>query len=794
MKKQLFKKIATVALSAVLAAGMLAGCNKGGSGEGSKDGNGKTAEKDPSELVYVTDYVPIEVPGMGDNDYISFYDAIISNNKIITLHNVYDEKNGDSSSIVEFDAETGAKISEKDFPDAIEGIDATELIPEGHDPSEFVTGLTVNRFAILPDAKLAVIFYVYCNQKVDEEGNVDYEEVIYKNTYAIAILDENLNIVTAKEFNPSEIVSGESNLEQIFVDEKGNMAVTVAQYNENGNTYAMALINQDCTVKTVIPLQMQQIDNFVKTSDGKLYILYYDSNWMMQASELNLETGSLGEPFTGLPDYSNSIGEIEGDPQHLLIASGDYLYKYSLADRTLEEILKWNDVDIQADSVQHLFGKADGTFTAVLYNWNSGKAELAKIYQKKRSEIAEKKEITVATLWNDYVLSNAAIEFNKANSDYHVNIKEYYNWENEDADLEDARKTMINDLGGAGDIDIVNLSDFSVKSLVKQNVIEDITPFLSSGGKLNLSDYNESILNCYRVDGKLFAVPKTFELQTLAVRSDIFKQDSWTVKEMIDYAKANPESVIMDYSYRMSIIEMCLYNNMEYFVDPDTGECRFDSEEFKQILEYAASYPEEIDWEHYDDSESDIQKIQSGKVIAEPVYLYDLQSVQEYTDYVFQGKCNFIGYPNITGGSATILQPSSVYGICTSSKNKEDAWKFIEYVLTSDPSDRTYGFPANNKDLQKLVDEELKHTGKTGGGVGWGDGEVYEYHYATQEEIDIFYDLLSKAKLSPTTGGDQEIFNIIEEEIESYFSGQKTVDDVAKVIQSRVNLYVKENM
>ena len=249
----------------------------------------------------------------------------------------------------------------------------------------------------------------------------------------------------------------------------------------------------------------------------------------------------------------------------------------------------------------------------------------------------------------------------------------------------------------------------------------------------------------------------------------------------------------MDYSYRMSILEMCLYNNMDYFVDPETGECRFDSEEFKQILEYAGSYPEEIDWENYDDSESDIQKIQSGKVIAEPVYLYDLQSVQEYTDYVFQGKCNFIGYPDIAGDSATIIQPSSVYGICTASKNKEDAWKFIEFVLTSDTG-REYGFPANDKEFQKLVDEELKHTGKTGGGVGWGDGEVYEYHYATQEEIDIFFDLLSKAKLSPTTGGDQEIFTIIEEEIESYFSGQKSVDDVSKVIQSRVNLYVKENM
>ncbi len=794
MKKQLFKKIATVALSAVLAAGMLAGCNKGGSGEGSKDGNGKTAEKDPSELVYVADYVPIEVPGMGDNDYISFYDAIISNNKIITLHTSYDDKTGeDSSTLVEFDAETGALISERDFPEAIEGIDPTGLIPDGHDPSEFATGMMVNRFSISADGKMAVIFYVYCNQIVDEEAVVDNEEVIYKNKYAIAILDENLNVVAANEFDPSDIIPGESNLQQIFLDENGNMAVTAAQYNENGNTYAMALVNPDCTLKTTIPMQVQQIDNFVKTSDGKLYVLYYDSNWAMKAAELNLETGALGEPLSGFTDYANSIGEIEGDPQHLLIASGDDLYKYSLADGSMEELLKWADVDIQADSVQHLYGKADGTFTAILYNWNSGKAELAKIYQKKRSEIAERKEITVATLWNDYTLSNAAIEFNKANSDYHINIKEYYNWENEGADLEDARKTMINDLGGAADIDIVNLGDFSVKSLVKQNVIEDITPFLSSGGKLNISDYNESILNCYRVDGKLVAVPKTFELQTLAVRSDTFKQDSWTVKEMIEYDESHPDSVIMDYSYRMSILEMCLYNNMEYFVNPDTGECRFDSEEFKQILEYAGSYPEEIDWENYDDSVSDIEKIQSGMVIAEPVYLYNLQSVQEYTEYVFQGKCNFIGYPDITGSSATILQPSSVYGICTASKNKEDAWKFIEFILTSD-TDRDYGFPANNKDLQKLVDEELKHTGKTGGGVGWGDGEVYEYHYATQEEIDVFYDLLSKAKLSPTTGGDQEIFNIIEEEIESYFSGQKSVDEVAKVIQSRVNLYVKENM
>ena len=794
INKTFIKRITTIALSAILAAGMLAGC-KGGSGEGGKDGSGKTAQKDPSELVYVADYIPMELQGDGNNDYISFYDSVITDNRILTLHSIYDEKTeATDSTLVEFDMETGKLLREAAFPDALDGLDPMEMIPNGYDPSEFATGLNVNRFALLPDGKMVVIFYVYANQIVEDWTNVDYEEIIYKGKYALAILDKDLNVVTANEIDPSAIIPGETNLGEIFADDKGNIVITAAQYNENGNTYAMALIDPNCEIKTVIPLQMNQVDNFVKTSDGKYYILYYDSSWMMKAAELNLESGSIGEPLSGMPDYASSIGVIDGDSQHLLISSDDTLYKYSLSEGSMEEVLNWADVDIQPDSVQRIIGKEDGSFYAVLYSWNSGKTEIAKLYQKKRGEIAEKKEIVVASLWDDYQLSSAAIEFNKANPDYHITIKEYYNWENEDADLEDARKTLINDLGGAADIDIVNLEDFSIKSLVKQNVIEDITPFLSSGGKLNLSDYNESILNCYRYDGKLVAVPKTFQLMTLAVRSDLFKQNSWTVKEMIEYDKAHPDSVIMDYSYRMSILETCLYNNMDYFVDPDTGECRFDSEEFKQILEYASSYPKELDWDNYDDSESDIQKIQSGKVIAEPVYLYDLQSVQEYTDYVFQGNANFIGYPTITGEAATILQPSNVYGICSSSKNKEDAWKFIEFVLTRE-GDRDYGFPANNKDLQKQIDEELKKAGqKTGGGVGWGDGEVYEYHYATQEEIDLFFDMLGKAKLSPTNGGDQEIFTIIEEEIESYFSGQKSVDDVAKVIQSRVNLYVKENM
>ena len=40
---------------------------------------------------------------------------------------------------------------------------------------------------------------------------------------------------------------------------------------------------------------------------------------------------------------------------------------------------------------------------------------------------------------------------------------------------------------------------------------------------------------------------------------------------------------------------------------------------------------------------------------------------------------------------------------------------------------------------------------------------------------------------------DDNIINIISEEAAAYFDGQKTVEQVTEVIQSRISLYVMEN-
>ncbi len=71
------------------------------------------------------------------------------------------------------------------------------------------------------------------------------------------------------------------------------------------------------------------------------------------------------------------------------------------------------------------------------------------------------------------------------------------------------------------------------------------------------------------------------------------------------------------------------------------------------------------------------------------------------------------------------------------------------------------------------------------------DDFTFEIFAVTQEEKDKITDTIDKidsaVQFSPP--GAEIIF----EEAASYFSGDKTVDEVAEIIQSRVNIFINES-
>ncbi len=61
----------------------------------------------------------------------------------------------------------------------------------------------------------------------------------------------------------------------------------------------------------------------------------------------------------------------------------------------------------------------------------------------------------------------------------------------------------------------------------------------------------------------------------------------------------------------------------------------------------------------------------------------------------------------------------------------------------------------------------------------------------TQEEVDEVVGFLQSVE--EHFSNSQELINIITEEAAPYFAGQKNVNEVADIIQNRVQIYVNEN-
>ena len=92
-------------------------------------------------------------------------------------------------------------------------------------------------------------------------------------------------------------------------------------------------------------------------------------------------------------------------------------------------------------------------------------------------------------------------------------------------------------------------------------------------------------------------------------------------------------------------------------------------------------------------------------------------------------------------------------------------------------------------ELFELIDENGNKKEISRGGWGWGSLQV-EFYALTQAEADQIMDIIN----STTRVVDQndELMNIILEDTQAYFAGQKSLDDVVRQLQSKMNIYINE--
>ena len=153
----------------------------------------------------------------------------------------------------------------------------------------------------------------------------------------------------------------------------------------------------------------------------------------------------------------------------------------------------------------------------------------------------------------------------------------------------------------------------------------------------------------------------------------------------------------------------------------------------------------------------------------------------------FGEKLKVVGYPNNKGLLGYINPQIYVMGISHKTKYPEAAWKFVRSFLIEDyQKDLNTYIPASMKAYEYQSEKRLKKEKVQ----GWFMYDYVDLRPLTRDDIDRF-----KAVIMGSGGNsyyDEVITQIINEEAQAYYAGEKTAEEVAKIIQSRVSIHLKE--
>ena len=364
--------------------------------------------------------------------------------------------------------------------------------------------------------------------------------------------------------------------------------------------------------------------------------------------------------------------------------------------------------------------------------------------------------------------------------------------------------------------DILSLQGMPYQQLAAKGLLEDLYPYIDADAEIKRDDFLPNVLQALEENGKLCSTISTFNIVTLAGAAQIVgDKPGWSYSDVVAALARMPEgcTVLDQFTTSGDILRDMLTIDADYYIDWATGQCRFDSKEFADLLTFSKLFPNAFDsmnfnWDEY---QSDNARISEGKQLLTRLYLGSFDDITR-TEAEFGGNITYIGFPTASG-VGSYLNVSSGYAMSANCADKDAAWQFLRGFMTEkglDTQGYYWGFPANRSLLEKQLKEAMTieyekdengnyrldpDTGERipiARGGFWTDGmdEPKPYYSLTQEQADKVMEVINTA--TKLYSQNTAVLDIITEQTDAFFAGQKTAEEVGKLVQGKMNIYVNE--
>ncbi|WP_313639983.1 extracellular solute-binding protein [Paenibacillus sp.] len=401
-----------------------------------------------------------------------------------------------------------------------------------------------------------------------------------------------------------------------------------------------------------------------------------------------------------------------------------------------------------------------------------------------------KKTIVISTLAVTDFYKEAKQKYEQKHPNVTVQFKEFETSATmSSAEVEKYIKTTTTEIlsGKGADLFVMDIIPLPVEKYINKKAFVNLDDFIAMDSSFDPKLYQMNILENSKINDGLYVLPIQFYLQALFGDKNVIKNadvtiddKNWTWSKFEEVGKQlaghNNETYSLGNITPEEMLNYLVSDNYLQLVEGDNGTVNFESELFLDILKRVKRL--------YDDkiltAENKISHFNLSNIYSPQDYLGRLANF--YEDSAIYQKPHAAGQKSgiAFGGQKNIAMNSN-------STVKGTAWDFMKFLMSEEIQSipQQDGFPIHKKVSNDMLDNLMKES---------SDGKIEDPKIGSvpisKEILEDLKKMINGASLPITLMN--KVQTIIAEEAKTFFTGHKTAEDVAALIQNRVTTYMNE--
>ena len=522
--------------------------------------------------------------------------------------------------------------------------------------------------------------------------------------------------------------------------------------------------------------------------DNRFLVIAMDNAGMAYAEFYDIKTGQ--EERRELPDNFFQYHVFQGTMADVLLCDSVGVYQLESGQNVPAEMLSYVDADLDIGGFQ-MVQQIDETRLAGVFS-DGGAVKLGLFGRTAVPAGEQKQTVVLGTMGElDAGLRSRIIAFNRENNRYRITVRQYVTYSEEMSALMQLNTDILS--GKMPDILLID-EEMPLQSYMEKGLLADVGRLLEEDAELDSGQFMENVLDAFRVNGTLYYVVPAFSVDTLvAKQSKVGERTGWNQEEFLTVLTGLSEGTEMvsetsRYDYLEDYMRVC----GREFIDMEQGTCDFQSAAFVEALRFAATLPEFAEGFFYEENSYGSQYLED-RALLQPVTIRYIPYLAQQIYGCMGEDIAYVGYPSESREGSCINICGVGFVLSDKSDKLDGAWEFVRYFLTEDfQRNQLYEIAGSGLPIRQDIFDEEAQIAATREGYCFINDEFVSVPPMTQEQIDRAVHFIEG--LHNPAFEDEVVMNIIYEEAESFFQGQKSAEDVAGLIQNRVQLYLHERM